>query len=51
MEGRWEIKYHPRTKTDEDWPKALEAEEDVRVSTAAEAEEPAPAPAALQLGF
>jgi hypothetical protein len=31
--GRWEIKYHPRTKTDEDWPTALQAEEDVRVST------------------
>jgi hypothetical protein len=53
MEGRWEIKYHPRTKADEDWPTALEAEEDVRVSMAAEAEEPAPAPApaALRLGF
>jgi hypothetical protein len=49
LEGRWEIKYHPQTKADEDWPTALEAEEDVRVSTAAEAEEPAPA--ALQLGF
>jgi hypothetical protein len=47
MEGRWEIKYHPRTKADEDWPTALKAEEDVRVSTAAEAEEPA----ALRLGF
>jgi hypothetical protein len=47
MEGRWEIKYHPRTKADEDWPTALEAE-DVRVSTAAEAVEPAPA--ALRLG-
>jgi hypothetical protein len=51
MEGRWEIKYHPRTKADEDWPTALEAEEDVRVSMAAEAEEPAPPSAALQLGF
>jgi hypothetical protein len=51
MEGRWEIKYHLRTKTDEGWPMALEAEEDVRVSTAAEADEPAPAPAALWLGF
>jgi hypothetical protein len=49
MEGGWEIKYHPRTKTDEHWPTALEAEEDVRVSTAAEAEEPAPD--ALRLGF
>jgi hypothetical protein len=49
MEGRWEIKYHPRTKADEDWPAALEVEEDVRVSTAAEAEEPAPA--ALRLEF
>jgi hypothetical protein len=51
MEGGWEIKYHPQTKTDEDWPTALEVEEDVRVSTAAEAEESAPAPAALQLEF
>jgi hypothetical protein len=42
MEGRWQIKYHPRTKTT-----ALEAEEDIRVSTAAEAEEHA----ALRLGF
>jgi hypothetical protein len=39
MESRWEIKRHPRTKTDDDWPPALEAEEDVRVSTALEAEE------------
>jgi hypothetical protein len=31
------MKYHPQTKTDEDWPMALEAEE--------------PVPAALQLGF
>jgi hypothetical protein len=46
MEDRWEIKYHPWDKTDEDWPAALEAEEHVRVSTAAE-----PEPAALQLGF
>jgi hypothetical protein len=63
MEGRWEIKYHPWTKTDEDWPTALEAEEDVmvstaleaeedvRVSTALEAEDPTPAHAALRLGF
>jgi hypothetical protein len=61
MEGRWEIKYHLLTKTDEDWPTALEAEEDVRVSTALEAEEDVrvstaleaeePAPAALRLGF
>jgi hypothetical protein len=48
MEGRWQIKYHPRTKTNEDLPTALEAEEDVRVSTATEAEEPAPPPAALR---
>jgi hypothetical protein len=39
IEGRWEIKYHLRTKADEDWPTALEAEEDIRVSTATEAEE------------
>jgi hypothetical protein len=51
MDGRWEIKYHQRTKADEDWPTALEAEEDVKVSTAAEAEEPSPAPADLRLGF
>jgi hypothetical protein len=51
MEGRWEIKYHLWTKTDEGWPMALEVEEDVRVSTAAEAEEPAPVSAALRLGF
>jgi hypothetical protein len=49
MDGRWEIKYHPRSKTDEDWPTVLEAEDDVRVSTAAGMEEPAPA--ALRLGF
>jgi hypothetical protein len=42
-------KYNLRTKTDEDWPTALEAEEDVRVSTVAEAEEPALT--ALRLGF
>jgi hypothetical protein len=40
MEGWWKIKYHPRTKADEDWPTALEAEEDVKISTAA-----------LRLGF
>jgi hypothetical protein len=51
MEGRWEIKYHSWTKADEDWPMALEAEEDVRVSTAAEVEEPTSAPTALRLGF
>jgi hypothetical protein len=28
MEGRWEIKYHPRTKADEDCPTTLEPEED-----------------------
>jgi hypothetical protein len=49
MEGRWKIKYHLRTKTDEDWPAALEAEEDIRALTAAEAK--GPAPAALRLGF
>jgi hypothetical protein len=49
MESRWEIKYHPRTKAHEDWPTALEAEEDVRVSMAAEAEEPASA--AMRLEF
>jgi hypothetical protein len=40
---------HADQKTDEDWPTALEAEDDVRVSMAAEVEEPAPT--ALWIGF